>query len=356
MYDAPDKKRPKMKERGAASSLTTDMQLVNYGLPCKNENDESVDWYVIYKLPQSVDKPLGSYMYISSDKLSEGWKLSARSINDSNSIPGLTLRPFYNGLTKMHILYNDETPDNHQNDNMGHTKGVVMSNETRGLWLIHSVPHYPPTDTYNYPESAYRFGQTFLCISFNLSSINDIGKQLQYNQPIIYKSAISTGLVQQLPDINAAIKNETVKVTPWYRLVILRSTGNEEFLSFAKCSKYGKEIYKDWVSIALKNNLFVESWLDGKGKLPSNCSKVYRVRNIEGIRLPFNVSFSSTHDHSKWTITEDILHTCKWICIGDINREERQKYRGGGVVCLSSLKLWKIYNTSVTEIEPCPKN
>lgn len=55
------------------------------------------DRYVIYKLPhqQSDVKPLGSYIYITSDSLSEGWKLSALSINDSNSIPGLTLQPLY---------------------------------------------------------------------------------------------------------------------------------------------------------------------------------------------------------------------------------------------------------------------
>lgn len=183
---------------------------------------------------------------------------------------------FFKEMTKMHILYNDETPDNHENGRLGHTKGVVMSNETHGFWIIHSVPHYPPSDTYYYPESALRFAQTCLCISFNLSNIDNIGKQLQYNQPFIYKSKISSDLIQQLPNINAAIKNETVKVAPWYRLVTLFSTKSVQFLSFAKCSKFGKEIYKDWISVALKSNLLVESWLSGRGKLPSNCSNVYR--------------------------------------------------------------------------------
>lgn len=176
----------------------------------------------------------------------------------------------------MHILYNDETPAGSQSESLGHTKGVVVSDDFSGFWIIHSVPKYPPEEFYYYPLTGMRYGQSFLCISFNLENINNIGKQLQYNEPQVYDSYISNDLQKKLTNINAVINKEFVKVAPWFQLISLSSIKGMQFLSFAKSRKFGKELYKDWLAAALKSNLFVETWLNGSGKIPSDCSNIYK--------------------------------------------------------------------------------
>lgn len=71
----------------------------------------------------------------------------------------------------------------------GHTKGVLIANDTSGMWLIHSVPKFPPTPeegSYGYPKSGMVYGQSFLCISLTGDQLGKVGRQLQYNEPHFY--------------------------------------------------------------------------------------------------------------------------------------------------------------------------
>lgn len=89
-------------------------------------------------------------------------------------------------------------------------------------------------------------------------------------------------------------------------------------MSFAKSKHFGKDLYEDWLAPALKSNLLVETWLNGQGKMSSNCSKIYQVKNIESIAVDVaEAKFKTTSDHSKWAITNSSINI---VCIGDINR------------------------------------
>ena len=61
--------------------------------------------------------------------------------------------------------------------------------------------------------------------------------------------------------------------------------------------------------------------------------------------------FKRTHDHSKWAISLD--KKTPVVCIGDINRMESQRKRGGGTVCFKSADVWTSFNKSVKAIEAC---
>lgn len=57
--------------------------------------------------------------------------------------------------------------------------GVTVFDKDSGLWLVHSVPKFPPaTDkNYSYPSSADIYGQHFLCVSLRSSAdVTLIGK------------------------------------------------------------------------------------------------------------------------------------------------------------------------------------
>lgn len=43
-----------------------------------------------------------------------------------------------------------------------------------------------------------------------------------------------------------------------------------------------------------------------------------------------------------------------WVCVGDINRQQHQKVRGGGTVCRESSEIAKLYRDTIKDLEPCP--
>ncbi|XP_031844247.2 deoxyribonuclease II [Nomia melanderi] len=349
-------------------------------LQCKDENNAPVDWYVLYKLPKTStsSNPLirdgYAYLYATNATIGTGWHLSTRSIAANNSIPGITLAPLYdqkNEDKSMWTLYNDSPPDTPAVFKYGHTKGVVMVNSEQGFWLIHSVPNFPAVPEggevtrpskrvnvtiqgkYNYPESGTFYGQSFLCISLGSDQFNVLGEQLMYNEITVYAKNIPESLGARYPMLTDAINQKRVKSPPYNRKAVLRSLGSTNFTSFAKGSKWQKDLYADFVAPQLQTDLYVQSWLNGRGKLPSTCSrrKIYNVKSL--IFDAANIDFTSSRDHSKWAITVTNRTTTHWVCVADINRADTQYSRGGGAVCLKQPSLWIDYRNAINDVEPC---
>ena len=92
--------------------------------------------------------------------------------------------------------------------------------------------------------------------------------------------------------------------------------------------------------------------------MSSECNSTYSVYNIEKISmnkiLP-KFTFTVGSDHSKWAINLAIdSNHSKYMCIGDINRQESQKKRGGGSVCFVENKnVWKSYFDLIELTENC---
>lgn len=150
-----------------------------------------------------------------------------------------------------------------------------------------------------------------------------LGVQLQYNQPQIYTQNIAVTLRYILPNLYNAAQGFIVQSSPWYHALNLTSKSGTNFLSFAKSRQFGKELYADWISPYLNTSLMVESWLNGAGKIPSECGRLFKVNNVALINIKIaNLEFKSSLDHSKWAVSNISQN---WICIGDINREVRNR-------------------------------
>ncbi|KAL2726798.1 plancitoxin-1 [Vespula squamosa] len=345
------------------------------GLGCRDNENRFVDWYVLYKIPKlsHSSNPLirngSAYMYITSDTVNKEWNLSIKDIGDKTSMPGNTLASLYNdSIAKnlLWILYNDDPPNNTVVGKYGHAKGIVAADHNQGFWMIHSVPKFPPipnkginplscNSKYSYPTSGRVRGQSFLCISFEANQLDIVGRQLIYSQIIVYRKNLPKELSKQYPNLTDAANQIRIKNPPYSNKEVIKSSASLEFVSFAKSDKWQKDLYSDFVAPQLRSNLFVESYLNGPGKLNSNCHGL-EVHNIKSVKLQAaNIQFTSTQDHSKWVVTMDNKKNKSWVCIGDINRANTQYNRGGGTVCLNLFYLWKNYRDSVNDVEPCPK-
>ncbi|PNH08914.1 Cell-death-related nuclease 7 [Tetrabaena socialis] len=47
------------------------------------------------------------------------------------------------------------------------------------------------------------------------------------------------------------------------------------------------------------------------------------------------------------------LASAATVCLGDLNRQPSQRFRGGGYVCTQDAGLWAAFNSLVAELEPC---
>lgn len=117
------------------------------------------------------------------------------------------------------------------------------------------------------------YGQSFLCLSLNAKQIDIVGQQLIYNEVQIYDKQLSQSLQAIYPNVDRLIRGEHIADAPFWNLVDLTTIGGQRFKSFAKSSKFSKELYEDWVAPMLDTSLYVETWRKGPGNFPSNCTQ-----------------------------------------------------------------------------------
>lgn len=344
--------------------------------------------YVLYKLPKvsETSNPLirsgRAYLYITNKTVNAGWRLSRKDIGSRSSTPGNTLSPLYDDATarkKLWILYNDSPPNGPSNGKYGHTKGAVMADKDQGFWLVHSVPNFPPAPrtgerlrkistegnssregsvpegSYDYPSTGNNYGQSFLCVSLGRAQFDSVGRQLMFNQIIVYGRNLPDAVTDYYPVLRDAANQARIREPPYNNKATIRSLGAREFVSFAKSDKWQKDLYDEFVAPQLQSDLLAETWLNGRGRLPSDCAGA-KVYNVESVLLSAaNVDFASSRDHSKWAVTMENRSNKTWTCVGDINRSDTQYSRGGGTLCFGNADVWRNYRNAVNDVEPCPK-
>ncbi|XP_035684834.1 plancitoxin-1-like [Branchiostoma floridae] len=336
------------------------------GVSCLNEQGKPVDWFIAYKIPKIsessyklVQEGLGHvYMDANTKKWSD---VSPESLNNTNNAIGRTLQQMYSrasGQDIAYLLYDDELPNDTlaaTSTSRGHTKGVLVFDKSGGFWLVHSTPKFPnpAKDSYSWPENAIIYGQSFLCISFQYIEFEKIGQQLLYTWPRVYDSQLPASFAPDFPSLSKVLKGQHVGSSPWNHTLILTSRGGQQFHSFVKFGTFDADIYAQWLAPYFQTGLLTETWQNGAGKLNSFCGK-YKVMNIKEVKLPNNISFTSTKDHSKWAVT---LKTGNpWTCIGGLNRQMSQEDRPGGTVCVNHPQIWQAFVSIVKDMETCTKS
>ncbi|XP_026873210.1 deoxyribonuclease-2-beta isoform X2 [Electrophorus electricus] len=309
-------------------------------LSCLDEEGQPVDWFIVYKLPKYTKGVVGSgvdYMYLDPSLLS--WQLSTHVVNTSKGAIGSTLSQLYHRYelnSSAYMIYNDAPPVLKYLNNYGHTKGVLLFDESQGFWLMHSVPHFPPFPEmgYGFPSTGKLFGQMFHCTTY---SYREFQKISAYYTDMAAMAQLCAG--------------EMPVVSPSRKLEKLKSVQGETFLSFAKSHSYVDDIYAGWVAQTLRTDVLVETWQREPHHLPSNCSLPYHVMNIRSISLPGPVIFNSYEDHSKWCVS--LEYKAQWACVGDLNREIGQAWRGGGLVCSPNPGVYRAFRQAVAWYKSC---
>ncbi|XP_062830182.1 deoxyribonuclease-2-alpha isoform X2 [Anolis carolinensis] len=342
-------------------SLTFLHNLVDGSISCYDDSGKPVDWFIVYKLPQPHHRsPAGGMQYMYQDENTQGWVQGRSLMNNTKGAVGRTLQQLYTVAIRRqeetaYVLYNDAPPKTHSSTLKGHTKGAILLDQNQGFWLLHSTPHFPPSlaeKEYAWPHSALLYGQTFLCVTYSYDQFKEIGKQLLFTEPHVYDCRVEGTFAQDLPALLNASEGRHVQKEPWNSSAPLTSLGGKEFVSFAKFRFFGDDLYSGWLAQALASDLYVEFWHRSTGILPSNCSGNFRVYNVEEVAFQEPAtSFPSMSDHSKWCVGTE--SDPGWACVGDMNRNCAEEYRGGGIICCRDPAVWKAFYSLVQNYTDC---
>lgn len=100
------------------------------------------------------------------------------------------------------------------------------------MYIIHSVPKYPPPNSYAYPSSGKTYGQSFLCMSLG-SDVNSVLSSLIVTHPGLYVASASQTLINTYPALYNVL-NGNWAVQPLGTSYAIQTRGSVSFTLFAK--------------------------------------------------------------------------------------------------------------------------
>jgi len=290
-----------------------------------------------YSYKTAIKSPNGiTYRYYSSKKEKKGLK-EGTNIND------WIQKIYKKSEWTDYIVYNDQTEKIgiHQHSCHGHCKGILTWNTktSRVAWLIHSVPNFPRTFNLD-PDGVtiselehgeYIYGQSFVYVEMEYTPVmlNDILQQLYHMSPHIY---LSNNIEKIIFDSKRLLKEKNCT-----KLLL-----NENIFHVAKSSLYHIDIYEDYLVPEFGGPCQVESWM--RGQQMKETPMVTHIKEMMGTN---SKSYTESHDHSKIAISSN--KESHWVFIGDLNRMESQKNRGGGGIIIINKELWLVYRSMIVE-------
>ncbi len=352
---------------------------------CRSQAGQHVDWWIALKWPATASPasqgaPAGSaFSYIESSSTS--WSLGADIGALQGNALAATLRPLYEaqqpGLA--YVLYNDAFPNGTVSITSAHAKGVLASDELQGFWLVHSAPKFPtpPSSTayQGLPLPEHKYGQSFLCVSFAHQQLELVAALLVLEQVHFLEAtwpdlALSAGMDKPSPNVVDMFTddtgNQSIQTVLGHSTLEqshhehvqqpLQSSGGVQLMAFAKVpSQHPIFLYEQLVEPAFGSAFAAETWQNGWGPMPSLCPPVvpFPSLNVRIIDVQ-KASWPITEDHSKYALSLDPGHHV--VCIGDLNRETHQLFRGGGTLCfVNQVEVHAAFAAVVEATDICPE-
>ncbi|GAB2495888.1 deoxyribonuclease II family protein [Algoriphagus taiwanensis] len=335
--------------------------------PLSDKEGKPVDWWFIYKLPMKVGpkKDSTGFEFLYLDSESKGpLGFSDTSLDQDNSALSLTLNELFSKKSDYgYVAWNDEIPPTQSQPkpknkgNKGHSKGILAFSKAQksGWYLLHSTPRFPAIGETQLPEDERKYGQTYLCVSLDYDSINQVAKLIQtQNEGQVYGS--------ELPEVNSdeaiyALANGTPFSTPSQPASLdLKTragmplkfiTKNKAWSEVKSGNQAGKDFWKDLVGPELGCNMDVETWRRGLVFGDQDAGQKDKTMDVVDLNLEKagfkGYGWTYDQDHSKWGFACETKSY--WVVVADINRQLSQENRGGGGLAFEHFHLWNFLSS-----------
>lgn len=249
--------------------------------------------------------------------------------NDSkcNSIEEWMTLNIFNHDWKGELFYNDHPPfKKNAFSNGGHCKGIVVWNNEKVGWLIHSVPKFPSVFLNEIPSAECIYGQSFAWIVLPINKKKDILSQLQLMGAHVYH------------DPSNAFIHISMRPSPENACRIIELDNN--IFHIAKNESWGKDLFEDGIVPAFPNTQWkTETW-SRPGQPPTK--NVDRIEEVNWSVGNIHFSYNEHNDYSKWAISDK-----EHVWIGDINAMSSQFHRGGGGIIIKNTALFRTFYSMI---------
>lgn len=171
-------------------------------LSCIDENGIPVDHWVVL----SQNENYQYYWHNSTDGF-------VKSLYDTNQTENgnimRTMSQLYSPSLDMnnvaYALYNDDPPPPYTtaSSTYAHAKGVILTDDIQGFWLIHSKPNWPngrSEGAAGFPDTTY--SQSLMCVTMGSAQFDAIAEAQMVNYPFLYDKFISQNLTVALPTLS----------------------------------------------------------------------------------------------------------------------------------------------------------
>lgn len=291
---------------------------------CLDDAGSPVDYWVIYKLPQSVLGDGTQYAYYTPDTPS--FTLSSTRIHLQDSMLSRTIAQLVtdDSHTYENFTYNDSPSGG--GASYAHAKGlVVMETESTGFWITHSVPALIPVrgdPSPYYPTSGMTYGQTLLCVSFHATEFikQNIISHLHTIRPYCYRGGLGNN--------GFCLTGREPSPEPWLPRE-LTSLGGVRFDIFSKSDNKTVDLYEEISNYYKNGRMLVQAWRQELVDTEAVAAIEMIDLNISGQQY----NWSAAVDNGKWASHED--RQFRKMCFGDLNRDEPQTRKGGGAICFN---------------------
>jgi len=224
------------------------------------------------------------------------------------------------------LCYNDEEPGGTTHSSGGHAKGVLLWNESKIGWLVHSVPKWPASLSLSIssngvqpiPDSECKYGQSFIWTISDRSNLTEIMSHLSIMQVHIYSTVNTSVTLGKFPT--------TFKVHPLFANVY----------HIAKHSKWNQDLYENGIVSQFGGTCMTQTWSRPGQPASPHVSRVCAVTWTKS-----GDTYNCEKDHSKWAIS--LSETNPWVFVGDINAMTSQFHRGGGGIIVLNKKMWQAF-------------
>jgi hypothetical protein len=120
------------------------------------------------------------------------------------------------------------------------------------------------------------YGQHIICISMNVSLLNQLASKLMIIRPFIYESnIINSSSTNYLADLAAS---KTNNITEKFQTAEFSPDGSFKLRSIFKNGFQNSSIFEDGLISYLKQNITAETW--GRPLDPAWCSSNQKVNNV----------------------------------------------------------------------------
>jgi deoxyribonuclease II len=186
---------------------------------------------------------------------------SGNSLDGSGAIFN-SISQVYGGSSSTGLLmWNDENPNGTTSETVAHAKGLLYFDSSSGMYIIHSVPKFPPAESYDYPSSGHVYGQSFMCLSL-ADDVTEVISSLIVTRPGLYVASASQSLINHYAPLGGVIAGNFTKL-PLGTSYAIETQNSVAFTLFAKNKEWDKYLYEQLVAPGLHSDLIVETWTNG---------------------------------------------------------------------------------------------